>query len=777
MTSKQSNRFISVRSMILIVICICVALVLTGRLFYLQILSYDYYESIVLSNISSKTTVTAARGIICDRNGIQLASNYTVYRIFISPRNIENEDQKELICNGLAEILGVSYDDVKKQAEMTHYADRTIKKNVEEEDASAVQEFISDNSLSKQIYVEPSSKRYYPYNDLAAQVIGFVGTDGGILGIEKRYDKYLTGTPGRYITARDAWGKSMTTKYETYIEAQDGYTVETTLDMKIQSALQNQLEKTYYESKATNRVTGIVMDVNSGAVLGMGTYPSFDLNKPFEISNDLLTLFDGYLEDNNQKRVRENDNYMNFAEMMYTLGQYKELYGEGSEEYNLFSKEVLNTVWRNKAVGELYEPGSTFKIITSSMALEENLITPDTPFSCITPFRVEGVPIRCHKYGGHGTAAFRRQLQQSCNPTLIQVAQLIGKENFYKYFEAFGYSSTTGIDLPAEAAPIYHAYSGFNAVELATYSFGQTFKITPIQQITAISTVANGGYLISPHVVSRVVDKDGNVIFSADENPRRQVVSSEVCSTLADILEEGVSTDGGAKNTYVPGYKIAAKTGTSEVRDVFDENGNSYLRVGSTVAFAPSDDPQIACLIICDEPMVSQVYGAYVAAPYVAAVMEEILPYIGVERNWSEEDRANMNTTIRNYVGSNVSDAISAMKNLGIKYNIVGDGDTVTYQSPAGGNSFNKASGTVTIYCGDAVPNQYVTVPDCMNMTASKANQAIINAGLNPVITGTTNNVSGATAVVVSQSPAAGESVLYGSTVTVTMRFLGDTDA
>lgn len=239
---------------------------------------------------------------------------------------------------------------------MTHYADRTIKKNVEEEDASAVQEFISDNSLSKQIYVEPSSKRYYPYNDLAAQVIGFVGTDGGILGIEKRYDKYLTGTPGRYITARDAWGKSMTTKYETYIEAQDGYTVETTLDMKIQSALQNQLEKTYYESKATNRVTGIVMDVNSGAVLGMGTYPSFDLNKPFEISDDLLTLFDGYLEDNNQKRVRENDNYMNFAEMMYTLGQYKELYGEGSEEYNLFSKEVLNTVWRNKAVGELYDP-------------------------------------------------------------------------------------------------------------------------------------------------------------------------------------------------------------------------------------------------------------------------------------------------------------------------------------------------------------------------------------------------------------------------------------
>ena len=368
-------------------------------------------------------------------------------------------------------------------------------------------------------------------------------------------------------------------------------------------------------------------------------------------------------------------------------------------------------------------------------------------------------------------------LQQSCKPTLIQVAQIVGNEKFSQYFEADGYTSTTGIDLPAEASPIFHNYSGFNAVELATYSFGQTFKITPIQQITAVSTVANGGYLLTPHVVSRIIDNEGNVVYSADETPKRQVVSSEVCETIAEILEDGVSGNGGAKNTYVPGYKIAAKTGTSEVRDVFDENGSSYLRVGSTIAFAPSDDPQVAVLIVCDEPMVSQMYGAYVAAPYVAAVMEEILPYIGVERNWTDEERVNMNTTIGNYVGYDIASATAGMKNLGIKYIIIGDGDIINYQAPAAGSSFNKSSGTVTLYTGDAVPNQYVTVPDLSQMKASTANQAIINAGLNPVITGATNNVSDATAIVVGQSPEAGSSVLYGSTVTVTMRFIGDTDA
>ena len=777
MASKQTNRFIPVRSVFLILFCIFVALILISRLFYLQILSYEYYESIVLNNISAKTTVTASRGNITDRNGIQLASNYTVYRIFISPRNIVSDEQKELICTGLSDILGVDYENVKKQAEMTYYADRTIKKNVEEEQASEVLKYIDDNNLNTQIYVEASSKRYYPYNDLAAQVKGFVGADGGMLGIERKYDKYLTGTPGHYITARDAWGKSMPTKYETYIEAQDGYQVESTLDLKIQSALETQLEKTYYESNSTNRVTGIVMDVNTGGVLGMATYPSFDLNNPYELSDELLTPFSTYMSDVNQARVRENDNYENFAEMIYNFTQIKENYEAGSDEYQNAYMELLYTLWRNKAVSELYEPGSTFKIITTSMAFEENIITPNTVFTCYDPYSVEGTKIHCHKRGGHGTHEYRYMLQQSCNPTLIQVAQLVGNEKFYQYFEAYGYTSTTGIDLPAEASPIFHNYSGFNAVELATYSFGQTFKITPIQQITAVSTVANGGYLLTPHVVSRIIDNEGNVVYSADETPKRQVVSSEVCETIAEILEDGVSGNGGAKNTYVPGYKIAAKTGTSEVRDVFDENGSSYLRVGSTIAFAPSDDPQVAVLIVCDEPMVSQMYGAYVAAPYVAAVMEEILPYIGVERNWTDEERVNMNTTIGNYVGYDIASATAGMKNLGIKYNIIGDGDIINYQAPAAGSSFNKSSGTVTLYTGDAVPNQYVTVPDLSQMKASTANQAIINAGLNPVITGATNNVSDATAIVVGQSPEAGSSVLYGSTVTVTMRFIGDTDA
>lgn len=775
--ARRINGFISKRAIILLFACIILALGLTARLFYLQVLRYDYYESIVLNNVSATTTVSASRGVITDRNGVQLASNYTVYRIFIAPREIENEDQKTLICQGLSDILGVSVEKIREQADMSYYADRTIKKIVEEEQASAVKEFIADNKLSRQIYVEPSTKRYYPYNDLAAQVIGFVSTDGGMLGIEKRYDKYLTGTPGRYITARDAWGKSMTSKYETYVEGQDGYTVETTLDVKIQGALDAQLEKTYNESKATNRVTGIVLDVNTGGVLAMGTYPSFDLNNPYEIDDSILELFDGYEEDANQQRVLENDNYSNYAEVVYDFKNIKEQYSPDSDEYSEAYMNLLYSTWKNKSVSELYEPGSTFKVITTSMALEENLITPDTEFTCTTPYVVEGIKIRCHKYGGHGTNKFRWLLQQSCNPTLIQIAQLVGREKFYNYFEAFGYTSQTGIDLPAESSPIYHNFSGFNAVELATYSFGQTFKISPIRQITGVSTVANGGYLITPHIVSRVVDGNGNPVYNANEEPQRQVVSTEVCRTIWDILEEGVATDGGAKNTYVPGYKIAAKTGTSEVRDVLDDNGNSFLRVGSTVAFAPADDPQIACIIVCDEPMTSQIYGAYVAAPYVAAVMEEVLPYIGVERQWSDEERAKMNTTVRDYVGAPVANAITNMKNLGIKYNIVGNGEEVTYQAPAGGSAFNKSSGTVTLYSGDAVPNRYITVPNLEGLSASGANQRIVNAGLNPVITGATNSVSDATALVVSQEPAAGSSVLYGSTVTVTLRFIGDTDA
>lgn len=770
MAQKMTNRFIPVRSIVLVLFFTIFAVVLTGRLFYLQIVSYDMYEAKVLDNISATTTVAASRGVIYDRNMSQLASNYSVYRIFVSPRSFETEEQKQLVADGLSKILGIESSTILGKIDKYYrYADITIKKDVEKDKAEEIQTFIAENNLSTMIYVEASYKRYYPYNNLASQVIGFCNADGGVLGIELKYNSYLTGTAGKYITARDASGKSMATKYESYVEPKNGANLVTTLDIRVQSALENQVKKTYFESESMNRTTGIVMDVNTGAVLGMATYPDFDLNNPYSFDDEYMKIIDSYTYDSEYK-------YNNFIEKLYEYMLARDNFSTDSEEYNNAYMELLYSIWKNKSVSELYEPGSTFKIVTTSMAFEENLIDRHTEFTCYYPYEVDGTKIRCHRYGGHGTNEFWYMLQQSCNPTLIQVAQILGRDTFYKYYEAFGYTSTTGIDLPAESSPIFHEFSGFNSVELAVYSFGQTFKVTPIQQITAISAVANGGYLVRPHVVSQVVDDDGNIIYEADTTPKRQVVSEAVCDEISLILEDGVSGNGGAKNTRVAGYKIAAKTGTSEVRDILDEEGNSFLRVGSTVAFAPADDPQVAVLIVCDQPSCENIYGAYVAAPYVAAVLEEILPYLGVERNYTEEELANMNVTLRNYVGLSVTDVTQDLKARGITCKVYGEGDKVTYQAPVGGSLFNKNNGTVILYSGDYTPNRYSTVPNLVGKTALAASQAIINAGLNPVIEGVTGGSSSSNAVVIQQEPAAGESVSYGSTVTVTMRYIDGSD-
>jgi stage V sporulation protein D (sporulation-specific penicillin-binding protein) len=359
----------------------------------------------------------------------------------------------------------------------------------------------------------------------------------------------------------------------------------------------------------------------------------------------------------------------------------------------------------------------------------------------------------------------------------MTIADRIGREKFYEYFQAFGYNEKTGIDLPGESNPIYSTYSRFNTLELAVYSFGQTFKVTPIRQITAISAVANGGYLNTPYVVDKIVDGNGNIVMSRESTVKRQVISTEICNQITEILEQGVSTDGGAKNAYVAGYKIAAKTGTSEVRDELNEEGESIYRVGSCIGYAPADDPQIAVLIVVDKPQCENIYGAYVAAPYVASFMSEALPYIGVERNLTPEEEANLSTTLRNYVGLTVTEVATDLTNRGIKFTVYGTGEEVTYQIPAGGASINKATGKVYIYSGDARPDEKATVPDVMGRTAERAKQAIIGQGLNIVLEGATNLNAGQGAVVVSQTPAAGTQVDYGTVVTVVMRHIGDTDA
>ena len=572
-----------------------------------------------------------------------------------------------------------------------------------------------------------------------------MGTDGGSYGIELQYDKELKGTAGKYVVAKDANGSNMPFKYESYIDAKNGTNLVTTIDIKIQNVLEKQLALTLEESKANARVTGIVMNPNTGEVYGMATAPGYDLNSP-SVLNDWYT-----------EKLSE--------------------YTEGTDEYNDKRYGYLLEMWNNKAITELYEPGSTFKIITTAMALEEKEVKVNESFFCSGSLMVEGYgkPIKCHKVGGHGRVSFAEGLQQSCNPILMTIAGRLGPETFYSYFEAFGYTGKTGIDLPGESGQYFHKLSNFHNVELAVYSFGQTFKVTPIQQLTAICAVANGGYLVTPKIVKEYVDETQNTVEVIETEEKKQIVSSETCETLINILEEGVSGNGGAKNAYVMGYKVAAKTGTSEKRDVLDEAGNSYLRVGSCVGFAPADDPQVAVLIMVDEPSGGSVYGSVVAAPYVSNVLAEVLPYLGIEPNYTEAELKKMDVSVVNYVGMPVADAKSNIESKGIKCTVEGSGDTVNYQIPQAGSQLSKNTGRVILYTGDSKPDSNVTVPSVLGMTASNANRTLVNSGLNIKITGALNYDMGTGAIVVTQYPEAGVKVEYGTVVTVEFRHFDGT--
>lgn len=489
-----------------------------GRLASYQIKNHDYYQSKVLNQLTIQTEVTPERGTITDRNGNILATNITVYNVILSPYDIITHMQKDseknsdndpendvhyeytdsdyginysgrqlddMIAEVLSKYLDVDKSSIlEKTAKVNRYYE-VVKKNVDADIAEKIETFIAQFDLKKDIYFVASSKRYYPKGDLACHVIGFTNSDGvGIYGLEAYYNNLLEGTSGRYILAQDGKKNDMPFEYERFIEAENGYNITTTLDMYIQYELENQLEKTFNESGAGDRVCGMVYDVDTGEVLAMATYPSFDLNDPYTIDE--------------------------YSQAELDASGLK----EGTDEYKTEYSRLMYRMWNNKCLTETYEPGSTFKVVTSSMALEEGVVTPETPFYCAGSLMVEGwsKPISCANHNGHGAVTFRTGLQQSCNPTLMQVAALIGRERFYYYFKAFGYGGKTGIDLPGEVGSIYASYENFSGVSLAVYSFGQTFKTTPVQQLRAITVVANGGYLVTPHLLREITDDDGNVI-------------------------------------------------------------------------------------------------------------------------------------------------------------------------------------------------------------------------------------------------------------------------
>ncbi|MBQ2710169.1 MAG: PASTA domain-containing protein [Clostridia bacterium] len=754
------------------------------RLFGLQVTEHDKYQSIVIDQLTRETKTTPERGKIFDTNMNLLVTNTTVYRVFVSPRAInkyEGEDDVDdefapgeisgLITDKLVEVLGVDRAETLEKMTAKNkkgilYQDRTIMKNVEPETAQILREFIDANDLDGLLNLGADSKRYYCYGNLACHLIGFTNSDGdGVYGVEATYNDYLKGTSGKYITARNAIGGDMPFKYESYVGAENGANLVTTIDMRIQYELENQIRAAYESSQATNRVCGLVMDVNTGGIIAGAVYPDYDCNNPYELA-------EYYLKDLDASGLVP-----------------------GSAEYNQMESNLVFSMWNNKLVSEPYEPGSTFKILTSAIGLEEGVVHVDDMFTCTGHYYVEGYgkTIPCHRTAGHGEMNFARGLQQSCNPLMMNTVEKIGLHTFYKYFEALGYTTKTGVDLPGESYGIYHAEKDMHEVELATYSFGQTFKATPLQQLAAICTVANGGYLVTPHVLKEMVDDDGNVIYSYEAEQKVQIFSKETCETLIGILAEGVATDGGAKNAYTKGYSVAAKTGTSQKQDkyvYYDAEGNVVTikdewvesdrpyRIGSTVAIAPADDPEIAVIIIVDEPdpAVSGSYGSIVAAPYISNFLSVALPYLGYEPQYTAEELAKMDAAITHLAGLSVQDATFYITNRKLKFQIIGDGKIVTAQSPAGGSRLLLESGKVYLYTGSEEPEATITVPDVMAQSASNANKAIVNAKLNVKLEGATNYSVGSGAIVIAQSPAAGTVVPPGTMVTITLRHMDGTD-
>lgn len=753
MSDKDIKRPLFNRGIAVIGVFVLLAALLGVRLWYLQMVESDKYKQGAFEQYTTEISISPKRGTIYDRNMTALAVSATVETVFISPYDIANQNQnkpedecvdipsvKQKIADFLSETLEVEKQTILDRMEKTNSKYQVVKKKVERDVCDKIRAFINENDIVG-IHLEEDIKRYYPYGNLASHVIGFTNSAStGIYGIESYYENYLKGSSGKIVTAQNAKGNDMPFKYESYIEAENGTNVVLTIDWQIQSILEKNLEIALRDNKAKNRVFGIVMDVNTAEILAMSTKPDYDLNSPYD------------LDETSQKKL--------------------DAFTGTDEEKNTYRKELLEGLWKNKVITETYEPGSTFKLITSAMALEENLVSTNDRFYCSGQKKIAGwsQPIKCHKAGGHGSETFEEGLQNSCNPVFMELAERIGKDKFYDYFEAFGFMEKTGIDLAGEVSSIYHTdIDLFNQVELAVYSFGQTFRITPMQLITGVSAVANGGNLLKPHVVKELVDDEGNVVKSFDTTLIRRVNSEETSETIMTYLMNGINM-GSTKNAYVKGYKIAAKTGTSQKRDA----KNDRLYIGSCVAFAPADDPQIAILIGIDEPSNGDYYGGVIAAPVVSSVLSEVLPYLNIEPSLTQEEASTLDVAVSDFRGLSVEGAKTLAQNSGFKVKVVGTGEVVTEQLPRYGGKI-PAEGVVVFYTDNITPAENVTVPSVENYSPNQANKVLVNSGLNVRMIGAyRENVEGAIAV--KQSPEAGTLVKPGTVIEVEFRHMDSYD-
>ena len=734
---RRANRIIQTRSFVLMILMGVVMFVLLFfRLFDLQITRHEELQSKAVNQQTRRTVVTASRGTIYDTAGNILAISSSAETIILSPLEINNALNdtenpvtwtKDSLAAGLAEILGKDAASIRKRMDNVKSQYELIQLRADEEVAAKVRAYVEENKISG-VHLVADTKRYYPYGSLAAQVIGFVGDDNtGLYGLEAYYEEELEGQSGLVISAKDQAENDMLYTYEQYFAAKNGSDLTLTLDTTIQYYLEKGLEAMTDKFSAANGASGIVMNAKTGGIMAMASYPNYDLN-------DFLTVSDQTL----QERIERG-------------------------ESTLADMQLLQ--WRNKALNDTYEPGSTFKILTLSAALEEGVVDKTTTVNCGGSVNISGYTIHCSNKNGHGLQTLVQSVGNSCNPAFINYGLRIGNEKFYEYMRSFGIMSPTGIDLGGEATGVFAADANFTQLDLACYAFGQNFTVTPLALITAQAACVNGGYLYTPHFAQQITDSDGNVIWQHDDTPVRQVISEETSATVRECLEYVVAK-GTGKNGQVAGYRIGGKTGTAD-------KGQTGDVVVSFLCFAPADDPQIMMLITMDTPSRSTgtyVSGGNMVAPYASHIMEEILPYLGIEPSYSAEELMGVDTTVPNVIGMSVQEAKDRMKERGFTCKVEGDGESITDQTPVGG-AIIPGKSTVVLYAGVDKPDKMCTVPSLVGRTASEANTAATNAGLLLRFTGTTSSESN-TVLVFSQDLEAGTEVPAGTVITVR---LGDT--
>lgn len=702
------------------------------RLTYLTtIQSSELQESAVDLQLAD-TTVSAKRGTIYDANGNVLAESASVWQVVMSPVNFKNDKQRQAAAKGLSEIFDLEYNDVLDDTkQQSHYV--VVKRRIESDEREKVLELIDtlkkDYSCSGVIQLLDDYKRYYPKNSLASSVIGFTGSDDqGLEGIEYEYDSYLSGTPGRIITAQNARGTDMPFRYEQNVESEDGNNVYLTIDETIQSICEKYMQKGVEDNNVLNKGVCIAMDVNTGAILAMVTTDGYDLNNPYELSAK------------DKKKIKSTP-------------KKKQAEAESA---------ALSNMWRNKAVADTYMPGSVFKMCVASAALEENLVNEKTSFTCTGSISVEGETIHCSNISGHGTQNFVEAISNSCNPAFIQIGQMLGAGKFRQYYQGFGFSDKTGIDLPGEAEDSFWKEGKMGGVDLAVASFGQNFTITPIQMITACAAVSNGGYVVQPHVVSKITDSKGNVIKTVDKKVKRQVISDDTSKKMNEYLEYNTERQGAAAG-YISGYKVAGKTGTTEKRGVTKvESSFSEDYISSFCGYAPADDPQIAMLVFFDTPDGDAYYGSQVSSPVFINIMSEVLPYLDVKTSYTDEELGYVDASAGDYTGVSVDEAKTAVEADGFTATVKGNGSTVISQIPTVSSGLQKG-GSIVLYTDSDSQSETVSVPSLIGLSPDEVNDVASAYGLNVSFSGATTS-SGTSS---SQNVEAGTSVSPGTVITV----------